>query len=391
MRFKSVLVAAVFTTLLITIGSVNAETGVSDDEIKIGMWTPLSGPVSLLGTSASDGVKVWVDQVNATGGINGRKIKLIVYDDGASPQEGQAAVRRLVEQDNVFMLISGSTSSSTLPMRKYITRKKVPFVSSISSNNNLMNPFSRYIFRIYANETDQAKAIINWMIDKENIKKPAVIYNSNDYGVGGFEEVKSYLKNKYGMDLVAAERYNQGDQDFSAQLLRIKQFAPDGVLIYSYAAEGGIIVRQAKELGITAKMFGGGATATNLFQQAAGNASVGFTACFVLPEMADSGDSQAVKAYREHLRKLIYTDGKYPSGRPSEYDLAAYGAGKVCEEALKRTGKELTRERFIDALESLDNFQTEVTFPITYTANSHEGTSQMQIISVGSDLKWHLK
>ena len=391
LRVKTMIIVTLLSVLLFAIGSVNAEIGVTESEIKIGVWTPLSGPLSLLGTSASDGVKVWADEVNSTGGINGRKIKVIIYDDGASPQEGQAAVRRLVEQDKVFMLIAGSSSGSTLPMRKYITKKKVPFVSSISSNNNLMNPFSRYIFRIYANETDQAKAIINWMIAKENIKRPAIIYNSNDYGVGGFEEAKAQLKQKYGMQLVAAERYNTGDQDFSAQLLRIKVAKPDGVLVYAYAPSAGIIARQAKELGLEAKMFGGGATATNLFQKAAGDASVGFTACFVLPNMADSEDVPAVTGYRERLRQLIAANGDFPSGRPSEYDLAAFGAGKVCEEALKRTGKALTREGFIDALESLTAFDTGVTFPVTYSAKSHEGTTKMQIIAVGPDLKWHLK
>ena len=389
MKKKYVVGVVILLALLFGNGPAFGETGIPDDDIKIGVWTPLSGPLALLGTSAQDGVQVWADEVNAAGGIYGRKISVIVYDDGASPQEGQAAVRRLVEQDKVFMLIAGSSSGSTLPMRKYITKKKVPFVSSISSNNNLMNPFSRYIFRIYANETDQAKSIINWMIDHEKIKRPAIIYNSNDYGVGGYEEVKARLHEKYGMELVAAERYNPGDQDFSAQLLKIKAAQPDGVLVYAFAASAGIIARQANELGIDAKMFGGGATATNLFQRAAGEAAVGFTACFVLPDMADNEANPAVKAYRDQLKTSTYPNG-YPAGRPSEYDLSAYGAGKVTEAALLKAGKDVTRESFIDALESLEGFDTGVTFPVTYTSESHEGTRRMQIITIGSDLKWHV-
>ena len=379
----------ILIALMLGIGTAFGEVGITDKEIKVGVWTPLSGPLALLGTSARDGVEVWAKEVNAAGGIYGRKISVICYDDGASPQEGQAAVRRLVEQDKVFMLIAGSSSGSTLPMRKYITKKKVPFVSSISSNNNLMNPFSRYIFRIYANETDQAKAIINYMIGHEKIKRPAIIYNSNDYGVGGYEEVKAQLHEKYNMDLVAAERYNPGDQDFSAQLLRIKAADPDAVLVYAFAASAGIIARQANELGIKTKMYGGGATATNLFQRAAGEAAVGFTACFVLPEMADNENASVVKAYRDSLKSAKYPKA-FPAGRPSEYDLSAYGAGKVCEEALLKAGKEVTRESFIDALESLKDFNTGVTFPITYTSDNHEGTRRMQIITIGDDLKWHV-
>src|SRR6185312_667204 len=155
-------------------GLARAEPGVTDNEIRIGMWTPLSGPVALLGQSARDGVRLWVKEINDKGGVQGRKINFISYDDAGSPQEAQTAIRRLIDQDQVFMLISGSVSGSTLPVRQIITREKVPFVSSISSNTNLMKPFSRYIFRIYANEDSQAFGIINWMMDHEKIQRPAI-------------------------------------------------------------------------------------------------------------------------------------------------------------------------------------------------------------------------
>ena len=142
----------------------SAETGVSDNEIKIGMWTPLSGPVALLGQSARDAVRLWTKEINDKGGIHGRTINFIAYDDAGSPQEAQAVIRRLIDQDQVFMLISGSISGSTLPVRQIITREKVPFISSISSNMDLMKPFSRYIFRIYGNEDVQALGIIDWMM-----------------------------------------------------------------------------------------------------------------------------------------------------------------------------------------------------------------------------------
>ena len=106
--------------------SASAETGVTDSTIKIGAWGPLSGPVSLLGESMRDGLRVCVREVNEAGGVNGRKLDLIVYDDAGSPQEAQAAIRRLLNQDQVFMLLGGSASGSTLPVRHVIAREKVP-------------------------------------------------------------------------------------------------------------------------------------------------------------------------------------------------------------------------------------------------------------------------
>jgi branched-chain amino acid transport system substrate-binding protein len=373
--------------LLLVAAAGRAETGVSDTEIRIGMWTPLSGPVALLGQSARDAVRLWAKEVNDKGGVHGRKINFIFYDDAGSPQEAQTVIRRLIDQDQVFMLISGSVSGSTLPVRQVITREKVPFVSSISSNVNLMKPFSRYIFRIYANEDSQALGMVDWMMEHEKLKRPAIIYNSNDYGVGGFQIFQERLKEKYAIAPAAAERYNPGDQDFSAQLLRIKGANPDGLLIYAFAQEAGIIVRQAKELGIVAKMFGGGGTSTPLLQRGAGAAAVGFVSVLVVPDIPDSSQMPGIAAYRDKLKANLYPDG-FPPGRPSEYDLAGYAAGKMTEKALEQVGKNLTREAFIDALEGLKDFDSGVTFPITYSKESHEGTKQVDIIRVKPDLKW---
>jgi branched-chain amino acid transport system substrate-binding protein len=376
-----------FCLLLLATAVARAETGVTDTEIRIGMWTPLSGPVALLGQSARDAVRLWAKEVNDKGGIHGRKINFISYDDAGSPQEAQTVIRRLIDQDQVFMLISGSVSGSTLPVRQTITREKVPFVSSISSNVNLMKPFSRYIFRIYANEDSQALGMVDWMMEHEKLKRPAIIYNSNDYGVGGFQIFQERLKEKYKISPAAAERYNPGDQDFSAQLLRIKGADPDGLLIYAFAQEAGIIVRQAKELGIGAKLFGGGGTSTPLLQRGAGQAAAGFVSVLVVPEIADSSQKPAVVAYRDKLKATFYPDG-FPPGRPSEYDLAGYAAGKVSEAALEKVGKDLSRESFVDALEGIKNFDTGMTFPISYSKDNHEGTTEVEIIRVRPDLKW---
>jgi branched-chain amino acid transport system substrate-binding protein len=373
--------------LLLATAVARAETGVTDTEIRIGMWTPLSGPVALLGQSARDAVRLWAKEVNDKGGIHGRKINFISYDDAGSPQEAQTVIRRLIDQDQVFMLISGSVSGSTLPVRQVITREKVPFVSSISSNVNLMKPFSRYIFRIYANEDSQALGMVDWIMEHEKLKRPAIIYNSNDYGVGGFQIFQERLKEKYKISPTAAERYNPGDQDFSAQLLRIKGADPDGLLIYAFAQEAGIIVRQAKELGIGAKLFGGGGTSTPLLQRGAGQAAAGFVSVLVVPEIADSSQKPAVVAYRDKLKATLYPDG-FPPGRPSEYDLAGYAAGKVTEAALEKVGKDLSRESFVDALEGIKNFDTGMTFPISYSKDNHEGTTEVEIIRVRPDLKW---
>ncbi|HVX77950.1 MAG TPA: ABC transporter substrate-binding protein [Bradyrhizobium sp.] len=366
--------------------AVAADPGISPTEVTLGMWTPLTGPTSLLGTSERDAIEIAIDEINAAGGVNGRKIKLIAYDDAGSPQEALTSVRRLIDQDGVFALIAGSISGATLPVVPLVNRSKIPFISSISSNRKLLDPFSHYIFRVYANELAHADGIVNYALSK-GIKKPAIIYNSNDYGVGGEEEVSALL-DKAKIPLVAKERYNQTDQDFSAQLLRIKESGADSMFLWAFAAEAGIIVRQARELGLTIPIYGGAGISTPLFTKAVGNLGKGIVAAYVVPDLPESSTKPAVAKYRETLKKKY--GGSLPPGRPNEYDLGGYAALKIFAAALAKAGANPTRESLIAALETLKDFDTGVTFPVTYTSKKHEGTDQTSLLRVGDSGEWEL-
>jgi branched-chain amino acid transport system substrate-binding protein len=138
---------------------------------------------------------------------------------------------------------------------------------------------------------------------------------------------------------------------------------------------------------LTAKLFGGGGTSTPLLQRGAGPAAIGFTSVLVVPEIPERSDKPSVVAYRDKLKAAFYPDG-FPPGRPSEYDTAAYTAAKITEAALDKSGRNLTREGFVDALESMKDFDTGMTFPVSYTKDNHEGTTLVEIIRVAPDLKW---
>jgi branched-chain amino acid transport system substrate-binding protein len=382
------LAAVSFAALILGAGqqAVAGDPGISPTEVTLGMWTPLTGPTALLGTSERDAIEIAIDEVNAAGGVNGRKIKLIVYDDAGSPQEAMTSVRRLTDQDGVFALIAGSTSGSTLPVIPLVNKSKIPFVSSISSNRKLLDPFSHYIFRVYANEVAHADGIVKYALSK-GIKKPAIIYNSNDYGVGGQEEVSALL-GKENMPLVAKERYNQTDQDFSAQLIRIKESGADSMFVWAFAAEAGIIVRQAREQGLTIPIYGGAGISTPLFTKAVGSLGKGIVSAYVVPDLPDSSTKPAVVQYRDALKKKY--PNSLPPGRPNEYDLGGYAALKIFAAALAKAGSDPTRESLIAALETLKDFDVGVVFPVTYTATKHEGTDQTSLLKVSDSGQWEM-
>lgn len=360
--------------------------GITESEVVFGVWTSLTGPTSEVGISTRDGLTIWANQLNAAGGVHGRKVRLIVYDDAASPQEALAAARRLIDQDRVFALLSGSTSGPTLPVVPVVTRAKVPFIASVSSNMKLMEPYSAYIFRVYANDIAQTNALIDFAIMKAGLKRPAALHTSNDYGVGGINAATPRLREKYNAEFVGVERFNDADTDFSAQLLRLKQANPDGIIIWAFSAQAGIIVRQARELGLTARLIGGGATSTPLFPRGAGPAGVGFTSLFVLPHLPESSMAPPAMTYREELKKL-YPNG-FPAGRPGTYDMSSFAAGKIAEEGLRRAGRDVTRERFIGALETLKDFDPGTAFPITFSKGNHEGSGRVRMIRINAKSEW---
>jgi branched-chain amino acid transport system substrate-binding protein len=388
MKSLTRLAAVAFAAVILGAGQqvVAGEPGISPTEVTLGMWTPLTGPTALLGTSERDAIEIAIDEVNAAGGVNGRKIKLIAYDDAGSPQEAMTSVRRLTDQDGVFALIAGSTSGSTLPVIPLVNRNKIPFISSISSNRKLLDPFSHYIFRVYANELGHADGIVKYALSK-GIKKPAIIYNSNDYGVGGEAEVSALL-GKENIPLIAKERYNQTDQDFSAQLIRIRESGADSMFLWAFAAEAGIIVRQARELGLTVPIYGGAGISTPLFTKAVGSLGKGIVAAYVVPDLPEFSNKTAVVHYREALKKKY--PGSMPPGRPNEYDLGGYMALKIFAAALSKAGSDPTRESLISALETLKDFDTGVTFPVTYTSTKHEGTDQVSLLRVSDSGEWEM-
>ncbi len=365
-----------------------ADPGIKDGEIVVGQWAAMTGPVAHLGTSTRDGFLVTINEVNAAGGVHGRKIRLIAYDDNGSPQEALAAVRRLIYQDQVFALVIGSTSGATLPVIPLINQAKVPFISGTSSNVRLLQPHSPWVFRPYPNDTWQGYRLTDYVVEKGGSKRPAILYVSDDYGKGGYELTAKRLEERYKLKLVAAEQYNKGDQDFSAQLLRIKQANPDSVQIWAFAPDAAIIVRQAKELGITAQLYGSASTATPLFPKGAGQVGVGFLANYPLPHLPESTNVPAVAKYREALQKL-YPSG-LPAGRPSLYDFLGVAAAKVLVEGLQRAGRDVTREKFVAALETLKDFDPGLSLPVTFTHDNHEGSTEVRMLRVNEKVEWEV-
>ncbi|MDK2855708.1 MAG: branched-chain amino acid transport system substrate-binding protein [Bacillota bacterium] len=311
-------------------------------EIKIGTVGPLSGNAATYGQSTKRGVEIAVDEVNKAGGINGSTVKLISEDSRGDQTEAANATRKLVEQDKVVAIIGAVLSSETFSGGPIANDAKVPMISSSSTAPGIPD-IGPYIFRNCISDNVQAAQMAEYAAKELKVKKFAVMYTNNDYGMAlrdGFT-----AKAKELGEVVAVEAYTDNDTNFSAQLTKIKAKNPDALYIGGYYTEAAKIAQQAREQGLKVQLLGGDGFYSTKLVELGGEAVEGaiFTAGFY------SGDSAPavqnfVAAYKAKFNE-----------EPDMFAAQAYDAAKMALEAIKKAGSTDTT-KIRDALAATRNF-----------------------------------
>jgi branched-chain amino acid transport system substrate-binding protein len=374
-------VSMLFATMLVFgssfLSTVSAdEMGVTEDTILIGAFGPITGPAAWIGLGARDGMKLAIKEINEAGGIHGRKVKVIFEDDAASPSRALSAVKKLLGKDEVFMIFSGAGSNSTVGVIDFVKSRKVPMYVCIASAPPVTHPHSKYLFRGGTTETARYGEIYSDFVTQAlGAKKIAILSGRDEYPKNEAIATTKHLKDWFGIEPTLREEFNVGDKDFTPQLLAIKKAEPEVIMVFGHPPEGTIILRQARELGLPQPIFGGAALVDTTIPLNAKYAAEGFMGTYLLPLFLDSKDPDMLK-FRE-----AYSD-EYPNaprGRPNWCDVMAYGDMYCVAEGLKRAGKDLTREKFIEGLETLRDFRVNRTAtPRTFTDKHHIGNLRLQ-------------
>jgi branched-chain amino acid transport system substrate-binding protein len=379
-RFTAVAVALVVAGLaLVPLAQAQRTPGVTDDTISIGILGSLTGPAAIWGSGNLVAGTMYFTKVNEAGGINGRKIKWVVEDDGSSPPKGIAAVKKLAGE-NLFAIFGPSTSAVVAAARPAIDASGMPSFISIPSTPRATEPFAKNVFRTGPlNDTLQGYLLADFAVNHLKAKRIALLNQSDEYGQRGADSVVKRLKEKYGTAPAAHEVFNVSDTDFTAQVLKVRDARADAVIVYGYIAPSSTIVRQAKQLGVEGKIIGSNATSSRLYPQVVGDAAVGVLNVITVADLPESANAPIAK-FREEFEKA--NPALVPQGRPDLTDLLAYGGAMTFVEGLKRAGRDLTREKFIAALETLKNYETGFTLPTTFTATDHEGNKAARILEI---------
>jgi branched-chain amino acid transport system substrate-binding protein len=228
----------------------------SADTILIGEIGSLTGAQATFGISTRNGVEMAVDEVNAAGGVKGKKVVVRVYDDQGKPEEAANAATRLIAQDGAKLILGEVASTNSLAMAPKAQAAQVPMITP-SSTNPKVTLIGDYIFRVCF--IDPFQGLVMAKFARENLKaQTAAVLRDNkaDYSIG-LAEVFTEKFPTFGGKIVGSQDYAQGDTDFRAQLTALKGSKPDVIFVPGYYTDVGLIARQARQLGLTATLLGG--------------------------------------------------------------------------------------------------------------------------------------
>src|ERR1700733_13445536 len=243
---------------LLIFGVILAATGsvFSQDTIKIGEFGSLTGDNASFGISQNNGVQMAVEEINAAGGVLGKKLELTVEDNQTKQGETTTIARKLISQDHVVALVGEVASSKTLEAAPIAQEAKIPLLATAATNPKVTQT-GDYVFRVCFTDDFQAVVIARFVLEKLQKKKIAFMTDvKQDYSVGLTQFAKDYLQ-KNGGQIVKEQSYSSGDKDFRAQLTDIKSANPDVIVITGYYSEASLIAKQARQFGIKATFVGG--------------------------------------------------------------------------------------------------------------------------------------
>lgn len=348
----------------------NAE-GVTDTEIKLGMSNALSGASAALGTGMKSGATAFFTKLNAAGGVAGRKINLVSYDDTYEPAKAVENTKKLIETDKVFALfgyVGTPTSTAVLPLAG---KNKVPYFAPFSGAEFLRNPVNPMVYNIRSSYFDETEAQVEFLTTKLSVKKIGIFMQDDAYGAAGESGLLRALK-KRNLQITGKGKYARNTVDVAGGVKELKMAAPEAIVMvgsYKACAE---FVKQAKASGVKAVFLNLSFVGTSAFISEVGNDGEGVYITQVVPSPWDTS-IPVVKEYQADMKAQGATSYDYTS-------LEGYIAAKAFGEALKGPGKSLTVESL---LSSFNGMNIDLGgFSVRFSPTDHAGSKKVWLTIV---------
>lgn len=353
-----------------------AVRGVTDTEIVIGSWGPQTGPAALWG-SVNRGMEAYFKMINDAGGIHGRKLRLEHRDDGYQPQRTAAIARELVEREQVFAIVGGVGTATGMAVRDYIVAQQVPWISPSSGSSHWAYPPERNIFATYPLYCDEAAILIDYAVQDLGKDKIAFFFQDDDYGKGGLSGAKLALEAK-GMSLVEKVSSQVSETDLTSQVLKLQASGAQVVVAWVLPKQAQILLATAARMGYQPQWMMPSTLSdpTMMYQLTRGAWEGVIFASFGLLEEHDP----QLQAYRRAARTYA------PKEQWGVFFASGFLIAEPLVEALRRSGRDLTYDKFITAMESLDGFSGSGA-PLNFGPGQRQGRRAVRLYACEHDGK----
>jgi branched-chain amino acid transport system substrate-binding protein len=379
MRF-TISTAAALAALALTTAPALAQQGVSKDEIVLGSIQDLSGPIAGFGKQARLGMMLAVDEINERGGINGRKIKLLVEDSAYDPKKAVLAAQKLVNQDKIFMMVGHIGTAQNMAAMPVQFEKNVINFFPITAAREMYEPFHKLKYSYAAPYYDQMRLSVPKLVSEKGAKKVCTMYQDDDFGLEVLKGGEDGLKT-IGMEFAEKTSYKRGATDFSSQVSKMQASGCDFIVLGTIIRETIGAIATARKLGYNPTFVGSSASYTDLIHKLGGKPMDGFYATMTVQNPYTEGQSGPIQFWANKYKTKFNED-------PTVFSVYGYSIIDTFATVAGKAGKGLNTESFIKVMDTLtipsDIFGSA---PQSFSATKRLGSSASRISQI-TDGKW---
>jgi branched-chain amino acid transport system substrate-binding protein len=374
LKAKSLKLVGILILVLVCMGLLLPGSGRTAEPYKIGGIFSVTGPQSFLGDPEKKSMEMFVEAINAQGGIDGHPLEAVIYDDEGDPTKANLAANKLISKDNVLAVIGPSTTPTTLAISPVLEQAKVPLISC-AAGIKITDPVKPFVFKTAQSDVLAVAAIYKFM-QKQNIKKVGIITVAGAFGESGKEQLQAQAP-AFGMAIVQAESFDAKDPDMTAQLTKIRKAQPDAVICWGTNPGPAVVAKNMQQLGMTIPLYQSHGVASGKFIELAGDAAEGIIlptgkilVANLLPE-TDPNKSvllQYIKDFEGRFKMPVSGFGGY-----------AYDAMGILTKALKGTNGD--RDKIREGIEKLTGY-VGVSGTFNFSPKDHNGLGEDAFVMV---------
>ena len=350
-------------------------SGVTPNEIVIGSSLALGGHASFLGTQYLHGAMCLIKEINSGGGIHHRRIRVIAYDDGYDPPRCVANTEKLIHKDKVFSLFCYVGTPTTVKIIDIVEENKIPLLGLFTGADKLRFPFRHYIFNVRSSYYQETNAVVRYFVEEKGLRRIAVFYQYDDYGFDGLKGTQIALQ-KYDLSPVATASFIRGTLDIEDALDKIQASRAQAVIMIGTYSPCAKFIKEARARQYNPLFHNVSFVGPDKLVQELGDAGEGVLITQVVPPPTERILLPATEQYSRLLGKY------YPQDQPNFVSFEGFINARVLIEALRRAGRDITREGFIRALESIKEHYVGIGAVINFGPRDHQGIDDVYLTQV---------